>query len=283
MISLSEPVQIQQYVHEAKLQGKRIGFVPTMGALHEGHASLIRKCLEMTDICIVSIFVNPTQFGQNEDFSKYPRTHDVDVTFLRSLGVDVLFYPTVASMYGDGTPEILFSINTLDKILEGATRPSHFHGVVQILVKLFNVVMPDFAFFGQKDFQQLTIVKRMVKELLFPIEVITCPTMREADGLAMSSRNRYLNADERQQALFLYSSLISTQEYVKAGLSLSLIREKIVKSASAFPSIKLDYFSIRDSDRFDEIETPQNNTNAVALIAAWCGATRLIDNLYLNS
>lgn len=266
-------------LHEARNLGLSIGFVPTMGALHEGHGSLARKSVAENDLTVSSIFVNPTQFGPNEDFDKYPRTLEADCKMLAEMGVDIVFAPAVTEMYPEGASEVQFGLKNMDKILCGASRPGHFNGVMQVVTKLFNQVLPTRAYFGEKDFQQLSILRRLAKELFFRIEVIGCPIIREEDGLAMSSRNRYLNAEERKQALFLSQALKMVQDHAQNGVKTADLAAAIAEMASGFPLIRLDYFDIRRSADLGAVEVLSAEENPRALIAAFCGTTRLIDNM----
>lgn len=264
---------------EARKNGLAIGFVPTMGALHEGHGSLARKSVAENDLTVSSIFVNPTQFGPNEDFDKYPRTLEADCAMLAEMGVDIVFAPSVKEMYPEGVSEVVFGLKNMDKILCGASRPGHFNGVMQVVTKLFNQVLPTRAYFGEKDFQQLSILRRLAQELFFRIEVIGCPIIREVDGLAMSSRNRYLNPEERQQAQFLSNALKMVQENGQEGLPMVDLAAKVTALAMNFPLIRLDYFDIRRSANLGPVEMLSKDENPRALIAAFCGTTRLIDNM----
>lgn len=265
----------------ARMAGKKVGFVPTMGALHEGHLSLVRAAKKQTDIVFVSIFVNPTQFGPNEDFSKYPRTFERDCELLQSEGVDVLFAPAVDEMYPKGSITFV-SVEGLSDKLDGVSRPGHFRGVTTVVSKLFNIIEPDFAFFGQKDAAQVAIVRRMVHDLRSSVEIVVCPIVREPDGLAMSSRNAYLNPDERKQALVLRESLLRAEELFRNGeRRANQLVQAAQKMFAQEPSVRLDYFQIVDPDTLDPIDSISGRV--LVAVAAYVGNTRLIDNTILSA
>src|SRR6185312_10000449 len=258
---------------------QRIGFVPTMGALHEGHLSLVRAAKKQTDIVAASIFVNPTQFGPNEDFSKYPRTFERDCEFLKNEGVDLLFAPSAEEMYPRGAVTWV-TVEGLSDKLDGRSRPGHFRGVTTVVAKLFHVVEPDVAFFGQKDAVQLVLIRRMVRDLNMPVEIVGCPIVREADGLAMSSRNAYLSAEERKSAAILNRTLQEIKQRFDQGERnsaqlLSAGMEIFQQEAGA----RLDYLEIVDPETLDPLSAVQGN--ALVAVAAYVGTTRLIDNLTL--
>ena len=260
--------------------GKRLGFVPTMGALHEGHLSLLSAARASCDIVTASIFVNPTQFGPNEDLEKYPRSFERDWELLEKEGVDVLFAPSVEEMYPAGAVTWV-TVEELSGKLDGRSRPGHFRGVTTIVSKLFHVVEPDVAFFGQKDAAQVAIIRRMVRDLNLPVEIAACPIVREVDGLAMSSRNAYLDPQQRKQALVLHRSLMRVEKRVdegerKAAKLVAAAREEFGRE----PAVRLDYFEIVDAQSLDPLEDVSNG--AVAAVAAYVGPTRLIDNLVLR-
>ena len=267
---------VRAFSRAARTPGKKIGFVPTMGALHAGHLSLVRAAKAQCDIVVVSIFVNPTQFGPNEDFSKYPRTFDRDRELLEGEGVDVLFAPSVDEMYGEGSVTYV-TVEGLSHKLDGVSRPGHFRGVTTVVAKLFNIVQPDFAFFGQKDAAQVAIIRRIVRDLKIPVEIVACPIVREPDGLAMSSRNAYLNTEERKQALVLRRALLAAEELFKNGeRRASKLVELGLKVFAGEPSVRLDYFQIVDPETLQDVETISNP--ALVAVAAYVGTTRLIDN-----
>ena len=259
---------------------KRLGLVPTMGALHEGHLSLVRAAKARCDAVAVSIFVNPTQFGPTEDLSKYPRQFDRDCRLLEKEGVDILFAPPVEEIYPNGAVTWVL-VEGLSEKLDGRSRPGHFRGVTTIVAKLFHILEPETAFFGQKDAAQLAVIRRMVRDLNSPVEIVACPIVRESDGLAMSSRNAYLNREERGRALVLERSLQQVQREFQAG---ERIAAKLISAAKEVfarePKVVLDYFEIVDPDTLDPVERISQKT--LVAIAAYIGSTRLIDNLVLN-
>jgi pantoate--beta-alanine ligase len=265
---------------DARTNRKRLGLVPTMGALHEGHLSLVRAGNAQCDAVAVSIFVNPTQFGPTEDLSKYPRQFDQDCQLLEKEGVDILFAPSVEEIYPDGQVTWVL-VEGLSEKLDGRSRPGHFRGVTTIVAKLFHILQPDAAFFGQKDAAQLAVIRRMVQDLNFPIEIVACPIVREPDGLAMSSRNAYLNREERGRALVLQRSLQQVQRKFQGG---ERIAAKLIAAAKDVfarePQVVLDYFEIVDPDTLDSVERISQKT--LVAVAAYAGSTRLIDNIVLN-
>lgn len=259
--------------------GLRLGFVPTMGALHEGHLSLVRAARTQCDAVAVSIFVNPTQFGPNEDFSKYPRTFEHDRELLEKEGVDLLFAPSAEAMYPKGAVTWV-EVGGLSQKLCGRSRPGHFRGVATVVSKLFHIVEPDLAFFGQKDAAQVAVIRRMVRDLNIPVEIVVCPIVREADGLAMSSRNFYLNPQERKSALALHRSLSAIKDRFDQGERNAASLVRAGKQALAEePSVRVDYLEIVDPDT---LEPPEELNSAVLVaVAAFVGKTRLIDNIVL--
>ena len=277
------PSAVRKTVNDLKAKGKTVGFVPTMGALHEGHASLVRRSVQDNDFTVASIFVNPTQFGEGEDFDKYPRDLEKDADLLRDLGTGLIFAPGVAEMYpeGKGQSQITFNVGKLGTMMDGEKRPGHFQGVVQVVSKLFNAVQPDRAYFGQKDFQQQAILKTLGKELLFPIEIIDCPIVRDQDGLALSSRNIYLGSEERKQALFLSRSLKIVKEACKFTPDVALLKARVNSELRKYPLVRLEYFEIRRSADLELVDEVKAEDRPVALTAAFLGKTRLIDNMYL--
>jgi pantoate--beta-alanine ligase len=270
------PPDIQATVLNFRRAGRRVGLVPTMGALHEGHLSLVRIARQRADIVIVSIFVNPTQFGPKEDFSKYPRTLEADLQALSAAGCDIVFVPTASDIYPPAFSTYV-EPPSVAQPLEGDCRPGHFRGVATVVLKLFHIIPADFACFGQKDFQQLLVIRRMVEDLALPMEVVSCPTVREADGLAMSSRNRYLSPAERRQALALSRSLDRAEELVAAGKKdTDPIRAEMRRILSEAGISRVDYVALADPQTLDERSVVEGPT--VVLVAAFVGATRLIDN-----
>ncbi len=272
---------MQALSRKLKGEGKSIGFVPTMGALHEGHLSLVRRSKDENDITVVSIFVNPTQFGPNEDFQKYPRDKEGDLDKLSVLKVDAVFLPEDSEMYPEGY-SISINIGAIGGILCGLSRPGHFNGVATVVAKLFNIVMPDRAYFGQKDFQQTVVIKKLVKELNFNTEIVVCPIVREFDDLAMSSRNTYLNQKERKAALILYKALKRGEEIILSHSidSASSVKKEMEKLINSEPLADIDYIDIVGTQNLETIR--QITTPLVICMAVKIGNTRLIDNIIVN-
>jgi pantoate--beta-alanine ligase len=280
MRTYSLKTQLQQAIRAERRKGNRIGFVPTMGNLHEGHLQLVRKAREVCDVVVVSIFVNPMQFGPNEDLDAYPRTLTADKEKLFAEGVHALFTPTPEEMYPEGLgQQTSVSVPELSDTLCGASRPGHFAGVATVVTKLFNIVQPDVAVFGEKDFQQLSVIRKMVRDLCLPIEIIGAPTARAADGLALSSRNGYLTAEQRRRAPLLNQILQECREAIACGFDnyRELETHSLTKLSEA--GFEPDYFAIRDAHTLEDIS---ENTEEVAILAAaHLGKPRLIDNVRL--
>jgi len=270
---------VGQYLSQIKASAQTVGFVPTMGALHQGHMSLIRLAQQRNDVVICSVFVNPSQFNDPKDLEKYPRTIEADIKLLGEVNCDILFNPGVNEMYDDNEQWHL-SIGETEHLLEGAFRPGHYQGVTQVVYKLFNIVKPDTAYFGQKDYQQFLIISKMVDMLAMPVELVMCPIKRETDGLAMSSRNIHLSTDDRRHALILSKTL----NYIKDkfdGNNIAALKQEAAQLINAEPGVELEYFEIADGDTL-HTATPQSN-KIVALVAAKVGKTRLIDNVLISS
>lgn len=283
-ILLNNISELRKNVKEWKKNGLTVGLVPTMGALHRGHASLIKKAKETCDKVVVSVFVNPIQFGPNEDYDKYPRTIENDMKLCDEIGADIVFAPTPKEMYGENTKlsntELTFvcpPYNLVD-CLCGKSRVGHFDGVATVVLKLFNIVTPDYAFFGQKDAQQLYILKRMVKDLNLDLTIVPCPIVREEDGLALSSRNTYLSNDERKNALTLSKALKQIEKLYSNGVTdISILFDTAISILDK--SIEMEYLEFRNFETFEKVEKAQANT--LVAIAARVGKTRLIDNIIL--
>jgi pantoate--beta-alanine ligase len=271
--------ETRSFSRELRHEGKILGLVPTMGALHEGHLALVRAAQASCDSVAVSIFVNPTQFGPKEDFALYPRTFAEDCRILAGAGVEFVFAPSVEEMYPAGATAFV-DVGEVGNRLDGASRPGHFRGVATVVAKLFHIVQPDRAFFGQKDAAQVAVLKKMVRDLNFALELIVRPTVRESDGLALSSRNRYLNRDERQQALVLSRALDRVRQMVDAAeyASQNLIAGGLQIFAQE-PAVRLDYFAIVDPETL--LDVPDVRSGALVAVAAFVGGTRLIDNFLL--
>jgi pantoate--beta-alanine ligase len=276
---VSDPEQMQRVAREIHRAGKRLGFVPTMGALHAGHISLVKTARQQSEVVAASIFVNPLQFGPTEDFSKYPRTFERDCEMLTAEGVAYLFAPPNETMYPPESKTIV-EVHEISDKLDGRSRPGHFKGVTTVVAKLFNIVQPDRAFFGQKDAAQVAIIRRMVRDLNMDVEIVVCPIVREADGLAMSSRNTYLDAQQRKQALVLSRALNRIQYEYDRGERNSAALIAVGKDLMAEePGAKLDYLEIVNRDSLEPVENVSQG--ALVAVAAWVGTTRLIDNLLL--
>ena len=262
-------------------QDRTIGLVPTMGALHEGHLSLVREARRMCDVVVVSVFVNPTQFGPTEDYEHYPRDLTKDTAVLTDYNVDYIFAPTAEEMYPRGFCTYV-NVGGLSKLLEGDSRPGHFRGVATVVSILLNTVRPDFAFFGQKDAQQSIIIKRMVKDLAFDTEIVVLPTVREDSGLAISSRNLYLSAEERESAAIIHRALATAKESFKKGeRHAAKLSDTVRSTIETEPHARLDYVSIADAETLEPLDKIDDHPVLIA-VAAYIGKTRLIDNIVVN-
>jgi len=272
--------ELRAWSRTARMAGKTIGLVPTMGALHTGHASLIRAASERTQAVAVSVFVNPTQFGPNEDYARYPRTFDADCALAESLGADVVFAPPVEEMYPLGA-ETFVEVEQISDRMDGKSRPGHFRGVATVVAKLFIAAEPDFAFFGQKDAAQVSVLRRMIADLRMGLELVVCPIVREPDGLALSSRNVYLSAEQRKEALVLCRSLRAVEQIMATG---ERDAEKLAAAARAVfagePAVRVDYIALVDWSTLEPVEMASPGT--LYAVAAWVGETRLIDNTILS-
>ena len=278
---IQSPEEMQRRALALKREGKRIGFVPTMGFLHEGHLSLMRLAREQCDVLAVSIFINPTQFGPNEDLEAYPRDFERDEQLCAREGVDIVFYPEPGNVYADDA-SVRVDEKSLSTVLCGASRPGHFRGVCTVVAKLFNLVQPDIAVFGEKDAQQLRIIERMVRDLNFPVQIIRGPIVRERDGLAMSSRNKYLSEAQRSHALCLKKSLDAATAEVQAGVrSVAAIRCRMVEIIESVPGAQTDYIEFVDDCSLVPVEEVTGRT--LVALAVKFGTTRLIDNAVLES
>jgi len=273
---VKEIKELRNLIKSWKREGLSIGYVPTMGALHEGHESLIKKAVAENDKVVISVFVNPTQFGPNEDYDSYPRDIDKDLAICMSAGGDVVFNPEPKEMYFNNKSTSV-SVSNLTSVLCGAKRPGHFDGVCLVVSKLLNIVTPDKAYFGEKDAQQVAVLKRMVRDLNIDVEIVACPIIREEDGLAKSSRNTYLSDEERKAALILSRSLEIAQDLLNKGeRNATKLKEIIKEEISKEPLAKIDYVELVDSDSLENVEIIKNNI--LIPIAVFIGKTRLIDN-----
>lgn len=272
----SSPIEIRNQVKEWRKQGLTVGLVPTMGYLHEGHQSLIKKSVEQNDKTVVSVFVNPIQFGPNEDLATYPRDLDRDARLCEETGADLIFHPEPSDMYEDDFCTFV-DMDRVTKNLCGKTRPTHFRGVCTVCSKLFHIVGPDRAYFGQKDAQQLAVIRRMVRDLNFDLEIVGCPIIREEDGLAKSSRNTYLSPQEREAATVLHKALMIGRKAIEDGENnTTIVKELIRQTIEAEPLSQIDYVEIVDFDSIEPIDEIRQNT--LIAVAVYIGSTRLIDN-----
>ena len=260
-----------------KAQGKKMGLEPTMGALHAGHASLVKRSVNENDVTVVSVFVNPTQFNDKNDLVKYPRTLEADCKLLEDCGATLVFAPSVEEMYPEPDTR-QFGYAPLDTVMEGAFRPGHFNGVCQIVSKLFDAVKPHRAYFGEKDFQQLAIIREMVRQMKFDLEIVGCPIVREEDGLALSSRNARLSSDERENALNISRTLFKSRTFA-ATHSVSETQKMVEDAIAAAPGLRLEYFEIVDGNTLQKIGDWNETSYAVGCITVFCGEVRLIDNI----
>ncbi|MBX9189254.1 pantoate--beta-alanine ligase [Bacteroides sp. K03] len=268
---------LQAELSELKAQGKKVGLVPTMGALHAGHASLVKRSVNENDVTVVSVFVNPTQFNDKNDLVKYPRTLDADCKLLDACGATLVFAPSVEEIYPEPDTR-QFSYAPLDTVMEGAFRPGHFNGVCQIVSKLFNIVEPDCAYFGEKDFQQLAIIREMVRQMKFDLKIVGCPIVREEDGLALSSRNARLSAEERENALNISQTLFKSRTFA-ATHSVSETQKMVEDAIAVAPGLRLEYFEIVDGNTLQKVGDWNDTSYVVGCITVFCGEVRLIDNI----
>ena len=260
-----------------RAQGKKVGLVPTMGALHVGHASLVKRSVSENGVTVVSVFVNPTQFNDKNDLAKYPRTLDADCRLLEDCGAAFAFAPSVEEMYPQpDTRE--FSYAPLDTVMEGAFRPGHFNGVCQIVSKLFDAVQPDRAYFGEKDFQQLAIIREMVRQMDYKLEIVGCPIVREEDGLALSSRNKRLSAQERENALNISQTLFKSRTFATSH-TVGETQKMVEEAIEAAPGLRLEYFEIVDGNTLQKVSSWEDSQYVVGCITVFCGEVRLIDNI----
>lgn len=269
--------ELKGYLAEEKRNNKQVGFVPTMGALHEGHLSLVKRCVEENDVCVVSIFVNPTQFNDKHDLETYPRTLEKDCSLLEPAGCDYVFAPSVEEMYPEPDTRT-FDFGLVSAVMEGARRPGHFNGVAQIVSKLFYAVEPDNAYFGEKDFQQIAVIRAMVEQLNIPVKIIACPILREADGLALSSRNVRLTSEQRQKAPLIARTLKESTTFAHEK-SVQEVIDYVVNTINADPVMRVEYYEIVDGYTLESIQNWSDTTYPVGCITVYCGEVRLIDNM----
>ena len=268
---------LQAVVEAERAKGLRVAFVPTMGALHAGHLSLVRRALSECDRCIVSVFVNPTQFNDPRDLETYPRTLEADSSLLASVGTSALFAPEVSTIYPEEDTRT-FDVGAVAEVMEGRYRPGHFNGVMQVVSRLFDIVRPDCAYFGEKDFQQIAVIRAMVRLIGSPVEIIACPIVREADGLALSSRNVRLSAEERREAPQIYRILSESRSWAK-DMSPQQVIERVTEQINAVPHLRVEYFEIVDTDSLQPIASWSDSPAPHGCITVYCGEVRLIDNI----
>ena len=277
MIVVETVEKLQMYLSASREKGNSIGLVPTMGALHEGHASLVKRSVAENGVTVVSVFVNPTQFNDKGDLERYPRTLEADCSLLESLGADCVFAPTVEEVYPEPDTRV-FDFDPLDKVMEGIYRPGHFNGVAQVVSKLFMFVEPDRAYFGEKDFQQLAIIRAMVRQQGFKLEIVGCPIVREADGLAMSSRNTLLTAEQRATSLAISKALFASVEYAKDH-TLAETKQMVEDAIAATDGLELEYYEVVDGNTLQPVHAWDEADYIVGCITVYCGKIRLIDNI----
>lgn len=274
---ITKIVDLQQKIAAKKAEGKTVGFVPTMGALHNGHLQLVRQCVSENGCSVVSIFVNPTQFNDKNDLLKYPRTLDKDCELLKSVDCEFVFAPSVEEIYPEEDFRI-FDLGIAAEVMEGRFRPGHFNGVAQIVSKLFDIVKPDRAYFGEKDFQQIAVIRNMVKLINSPVEIISCPIVREKDGLAMSSRNTRLNDEQRKNATKISETLLESRKFV-GNKSIAETIAYVIDTLNRVPEIEVEYFEIVDGNTLLSVNDWKQSSYIVGCITAYCGEIRLIDNI----
>ena len=261
-----------------KYNSKNIGFVPTMGALHSGHISLVERCVKENDVCVVSVFVNPTQFNDKADLERYPRTEEADKKLLEAAGCDIVFMPQVEEMYPEEDTRV-FNFGSIETVMEGKYRPGHFNGVAQIVSKLFDAVEPTRSYFGEKDFQQVAIIRDMVRQLNLPVEIIACPIIREESGLARSSRNELLSAEERKKAALISQVLSKSVNFAKE-MSVDEVKNWVIDQFKTDEVFRMDYYDIVDGNSLQSVSSWNESDYIVGCIAVYCGKIRLIDNIH---
>lgn len=273
--------ELQNVIASLHTEGKTVGFVPTMGALHQGHLSLVKQCLADNDVCVVSIFVNPTQFNNQEDLLKYPRNLEKDAQLLLDAGVNIVFAPSEKEIYPEPDTR-QFDFGQLDKVMEGQHRPGHFNGVAQVVSRLFDIVKPDRAYFGEKDFQQLAIIRAMVKQLKLNVQIVPMPIVREKTGLALSSRNERLTEQQKDIAVNISKVLFESREWAKL-YPVSQVIKNVSDALNAFDELNVEYFEIVDGDSLQTVSQWNESDYVVGCIAVFCGEVRLIDNIVYHS
>lgn len=269
--------ELKRYLAEEKQDNRQIGFVPTMGALHDGHLSLVERCVKENEVCVVSVFVNPTQFNDKQDLETYPRTLVNDCALLEPAGCKYVFAPSVEEMYPE-TDTRVFDFGMVSEVMEGARRPGHFNGVAQIVSKLFYAVEPDKAYFGEKDFQQIAVIRAMVKQLDIPVKINACPILREVDGLALSSRNTRLTSEQRQKAPLIARTLKESTTFA-IGKSVQEVIDYVISTINSDPEMEVEYYEIVDGNTLESITNWTDTDYPVGCITVYCGKVRLIDNI----
>ncbi|MDR2680714.1 MAG: pantoate--beta-alanine ligase [Tannerella sp.] len=277
MITIHSINELKTFLSGERETGKIVGFVPTMGALHDGHLSLVKQCKKENDICVVSIFVNPTQFNDRNDFKTYPRTLDNDCRMLEQVRCDCVFAPSEDEMYPEPDMRV-FDLGPVAAVMEGEKRPGHFNGVAQVVSKLFDAVMPDSAYFGEKDFQQIAVIREMVRQLRLPVHIVACPVVREKDGLAMSSRNTRLTPEQRQIAPLIARTLKESCTFVPSK-SVEEVEDWVVNTLNRTPPLRVEYYTIVDGNTLQPVKNWNETTEPVGCITVFCGDVRLIDNI----
>lgn len=279
MLIIKEAGELEEFVAHIRNNGQSIGFVPTMGALHEGHISLVERCVAENDCSIVSVFVNPTQFNNPTDLATYPRDEEADAKLLAKAGVTAVFMPSVEAVYPDGTQrDHEFDLGTAAEVMEGKYRPGHFQGVAQVVNRLFELVRPDRAYFGEKDFQQIAVIRNMVRSEGIKVDIIACPIKRADDGLALSSRNALLTPEQRAIAPEIHNALVNSRAYA-LDHSLQATRDMVTEYLDAIPGMRVEYFEIIDAETMAPVEDWSEAAWVVGCITVYCGAVRLIDNI----
>lgn len=280
MVVVKSVNELKKQVGRLRDEHKSIGFVPTMGALHQGHLQLVSRCVAENDACVVSLFINPTQFNDKNDFNRYPRTLENDIALLASVGCAIVFAPSAEEMYTPSEMETVFEFDFggLDEVMEGIFRPGHFNGVVQVVSKLFSMVTPDKAYFGEKDFQQLAIIRRMVQVMIFPIEIVGCPIVREKSGLALSSRNALLSEQERTTAAVIYRTLSESKQLMHEK-TVAETKAWVIDRLNAIDGLKVEYYEIVNGNSLQSITDWSDADYVVGCVTVYCGKVRLIDNI----
>lgn len=269
---------LQAFVAERRAEGLRVGFVPTMGALHAGHVSLVERALRECDVCVVSVFVNPTQFNDLRDLETYPRTFEADAERLEKAGAHAVFHPAVEVIYPEGQEAEPLDVGRVAEVMEGAHRPGHFAGVMQVVSRLFDIVRPDVAFFGEKDFQQVAVIRAMCRLIGSPVEIVACPIVREADGLALSSRNVRLTAEQRAIAPSIYR-ILETSRHLRTSMSPRELAEWVTNQINLVPELRVEYYEIVDADTLESIDAWTDSARPYGCVTVFCGQVRLIDNI----